>query len=72
MKKSILLLFYVFLFVISCTSTTEKKNSFPPPPNQPVKNIIHYKGKEIEMNDDEYKKFLDSLHIKDTIIGHIE
>jgi len=42
-----------------------------PPPPPPPAHVILYKGKEYVLTESERARFLDSLNIKDTIIGHI-
>jgi hypothetical protein len=70
MYKSMCIIGFVFLFSC-CSEQSEHKNILPAPPNAPKKYEIHYKGKIFEMNEEEHRRFLDSLEIKDTVIKKI-
>ncbi len=69
-----LLSILVTLLIMSCnmSDTSSAREDLPPPPDTPPKYIIEYDGAEYKFYDSSsYNKFLDSLGIKDTIVGRI-
>lgn len=70
--KIILYFICIFIFVIGCNSGNNEKRSSIPPPDTTMKYEIHYKGKIYQFNKNEYKRFLDSLNIKDTAVHGLD
>jgi hypothetical protein len=72
MKKFINIIFVLLFYGCNNINTHNNERPLTPPPDSSIKHEIRYKGKSIMMNDYERKRFLDSLNMKDTIIGHLE